>query len=134
MASLLRDNGIARILMLGIVVLVAAINIVAIIFFGNYSGGAYSSPISFADIVWSFIPFCFGYILAPAFIGLRVAAAPRNSHVFLIAFVTCVLASILLLFFFKCGGKPQCNLYKFINIPVFWVGAFVCLFPEKNEH
>lgn len=134
MGSRFFDKNTGRLLVLVVVFIVAALNIVATVWFGNYPGGDYSSPISPGDIVWSIVPFLFFYVLAPALICRRVIWAPGNSHVFPIAIATSLLVGGFLYLFFGCGAGAQCNLFKFVNIPIFWIGAFACLFPEKSEH
>lgn len=130
----LRDFEPVRALALAAVCLVTAINIAAFIFFGNGGENFFPKQIRLSEAAMALLMFTILYILAPAFIGLRIVTAPKGSAIFPIAFLTCAAAGFFLyVYFFVCGPTGQCNLFKFLNIPVFWAGAFFCLFPSGNE-
>ena len=132
---LMPDRDAIRIFSLATVILVSLLNVIAFLFFGHESEH-FPPGFPIFEITKAIIIFSFLYIFAPAIIVLRVASAPINSVVFAIALLTCGVACYFLYaYFFVCKGhldsSGQCNIYKFFNIPVFWVGAFLCLFPKK---
>ncbi len=133
MRPIILGENIGRALALATVILVGALNI-AVPLLSNHEFQSWRDRLVLSEVPLDFLLFSIGYIVAPAFIGYRVATAPPSSAVFPFALVTCAVVGFFLYAFVgSCNSHPQCNLYLALNIPFFWIGAFFCLFPKWSD-